>query len=176
MSDNLLSVELLRKYFSYDPLTGLITKIKLISAKDRIPVGSIVGGSPDNGYYRTKIFGNRIFIHQLAYALHTGAWAPALIDHKDRNPLNNRFENLRPASHRENQQNKRLSTLTKTGYRGVILKKDGRNRPYAASIREDGRRRFLGHFATAAEASAVYEAAAQALHGEFYCPIGPQNG
>lgn len=176
MSDNLLSVELLRKYFSYDPLTGVITKLKLVSVKDRVPVGAVIGGSPDNGYYRTKIFGNRVFIHQLAYALHTGVWANTLIDHKDRNPLNNRFENLRPASHQENQRNKLMTTPTKTGYRGVILKKDGRTRPYAASIRDGVRRVFLGHFSTAAEASAAYEAAAQDLHGEFYCPVGPQNG
>lgn len=176
MSDTLPPIEILRQYFSYNPETGLITKLKLISVKDRVLPGSIVGGTPDNGYYRTKIMGVRVHIHQLAYALHTGAWAPSIVDHKDRNPLNNRIDNLRPASNRQNHYNTVQAFSNKTGYRGVVHKGGSRFKPYAAVIRDGRKRKFLGAFFTAEETSKAYETAAQKLHGEFYIQPNSANG
>lgn len=169
MSAKLFEIAFLRQYFSYNPETGVITRIKPISVKDRNKPGSIVGGSPDNGYYRTKIFGKRVHVHVLAYALHHGLWPNGIVDHKDRNSLNNRIDNLREAIGSQNHYNTKQAFSNQTGYRGVVLKKDTyRDRPYCASIRTPHGRKSLGHFATAEEASLVYEKEAKLLHKEFY--------
>lgn len=81
------------------------------------------------------------------------------VDHINRNPLDNRRENLRVVSASENQFNKRLLFRNNTsGYKGVSLhKKSGR---YSAFIQENGKRRWLGYsFKTAEDAArAVHQA------------------
>jgi hypothetical protein len=83
-----------------------------------------------------------------------------LIDHKDLDGYNNRWENLRIATHQENQWNKppprRGSSLPK----GVYYHKN-RPKPYKVQI-------SLGSFETLEQAKAAWNTAASKLHGNFY--------
>lgn len=89
----------------------------------------------------------------------------ATIDHVDRNPANNRWANLRPATYREQTWNQRVRRKNNTsGFRGVI-RSGGR---WRAGISKDGVTHHLGVFDTLGEAVAAYEAKARELHGEFY--------
>ena len=42
-----------------------------------------------------------------------------LLDHKDRDPTNNRINNLRECTHAQNQQNKRTYSNNQSGVKGV---------------------------------------------------------
>jgi hypothetical protein len=92
------------------------------------------------------------------------------VDHVNReNTLDNRTENLRVATHAQNQQNVGLRKTNTSGFKGVFWKtfRSG-NRKWAAQIAHDGSKHtHLGYFNTAVEAAAVWNFAAKRLRGEF---------
>jgi hypothetical protein len=74
-----------------------------------------------------------------------------VIDHIDRNPLNNAKSNLRIVSHAENMKNTKIFTTNKTGIKGVtyIIRKSCRREPcYRAGIEHNGKR-YSKQFSTA---------------------------
>tara|TARA_Y100000592_G_C5298606_1_gene234368 strand:- start:146 stop:604 length:459 start_codon:yes stop_codon:yes gene_type:complete len=107
----------------------------------------------DNYVVRSKRNAPKGFHYRL-HRLILDAPPGKLVDHIDGNPLNNRRSNLRITDKKINSYNrKKLNINNTSGYRGV--RKIG-NR-YYAYIKEDGRQRGLGGYATAKEASVVYE-------------------
>jgi hypothetical protein len=90
---------------------------------------------------------------------------PELVDHEDRNPLNNCRYNLRLASNSQNQGNTGTRTDNTSGFRGVYWSKQANL--WRAGIKRDGRQRHLGYFDTAEEAARIYDEAARNHFGEF---------
>lgn len=91
------------------------------------------------------------------------------IDHIDRNPLNNKRENLRICTHQENCRNRnRKDTI---GYRGVYLEKRKLSRKsgkaYRAIVVHNKKSYYAGYFKTEKEAALAYNTLAKELHGEF---------
>lgn len=85
-----------------------------------------------------------------------------LVDHKDRDGLNNRRYNLRAATHRQNNYNTAPSK-NKTGYRGVAF--DARRNKWTAFIRiPSGKRMTLGRFNTPEGAAKAYADAVKIYH------------
>jgi hypothetical protein len=103
--------------------------------------------------------------HRAAWALTTGAWPEHQIDHEDRDPGNNRWSNLRPATNAENQRNKGLLPTNRSGFKGVHQHTQNGN--WVAQIFVDGRKQHLGSFPSPEQAAAAYEAAALQHHGAF---------
>lgn len=106
--------------------------------------------------------------HRLAWALETGAWPEHRVDHRDRNPSNNRFRNLRPATDQQNVWNTQMKRVNASGFTGVDAfpaKSGVRYRAFATD--PSGRRRHLGMFATAEEASAVRDRKLVEWRGEY---------
>ena len=94
------------------------------------------------------------------------------VDHINGNKLDNRRQNLRICTRRENNFNMPLQSSNKSGYKGVHQhKRDGK---WEAMISVGGKRYWLGRFNTAEEAYAKYCEAAPRLHGEF-ANLGKQN-
>lgn len=115
-----------------------------------------------NFYKRTRLDGCSYLVHRIIWKWMTGE-DTIYIDHRDRNGLNNRFNNLRPATCGQNAANSKLRTgkicpkgvcITKTGYIG-------------ARIVSNGVHTWLGSFPTVKDAQAAYWEAAQRLHGDF---------
>jgi hypothetical protein len=101
----------------------------------------------------------------LMHRLLMSAVRDELIDHRDGNGLNNRRANLRPATTKQNARNGKAKG--KVPYRGVRAVR----KAFAAAIWPDDQNVNLGTtFATAEEASAVYNAAAMLLFGSFARP------
>ena len=67
-----------------------------------------------------------------------------LYDHIDRNPLNNRKDNLRPATATENARNRSKQNNNTSGFIGVCLSKN--KSKWKASIMIDGKTIYLGTF------------------------------
>jgi len=90
------------------------------------------------------------------------------VDHANRNGLDNRRENLRPATGSQNQGNRRSVPGSSSRYKGVSWHKQ--RRKWRASIRPPGGpHRHLGLFADEEDAARVYDAAAREAFGSFAC-------
>lgn len=92
-------------------------------------------------------------------------------DHIDRNPLNNRRSNLRPATSAQNCQNRGRASNNQSGFKGVSFRKD--RGTWIASIRSGGRLTKIGTFETPEDAARAYDAKARELFGEFAAPNFP---
>lgn len=117
------------------------------------------------GYKVVHFNGKIVLLHRLiALTFIPNPDDKPFVDHINGDKLDNRVENLRWATREENNRNQK-KPLKKSGLpRGV--QKEGKR--FRARIRHNGTNLGLGTYATVEEASAVYEAAAQELFGEFY--------
>ncbi len=88
-----------------------------------------------------------------------------MIDHIDRNGLNNCKSNLRVCSNAENQWNTGLNARNKSGVKGVHFDKE-RNK-WTAQIRHKGKVYFLGRYKDIKEAIKNYNNKAKELRGQF---------
>ena len=111
-----------------------------------------------NGYPATRIKGKTICLHQFLVAKEKGY----VIDHVNRNRLDNRRENLRYASLRVNSINRAASS--NSGHLGIYILKSGR---YQVKIKSSGKSVSLGTYNTLEEAIDV-RAKAEA---EYHNPI-----
>jgi hypothetical protein len=155
----LLTADRLRELLTYDPDTGEFRR--RVSRSGRL-VGKLAGSINKE---RIVIYadGRQYEAGQLAHLYMTGDFVSE-VDHRDVNPLNNRWENLRvAATHSHNLANTRVRVNNKLGVKGVRWMYG----KFRARIKVDGRERNLGIFATITEASMAYEAAAVAAWGEF---------
>jgi hypothetical protein len=87
------------------------------------------------------------------------------VDHRNRQRDDNRLENLRPATTRQNAANTGPRRRNKSGYKGVSPFKT--RDCWRAVIFVDGKQKHLGYFDDPIDAARCYDAAAKALHGEF---------
>lgn len=88
-----------------------------------------------------------------------------VVDHRDRNGLNNTRGNLRIATHSQNCCNRVRPGNNSSKYRGVLRCKD--RRKWRANICVNGKKRHLGYFENEEDAARAYDEAAKELHGEF---------
>jgi hypothetical protein len=143
-----------------DPITGMFTR-KLPTLRRK--VGAIAGNINNTGRWVVRVDEKLYLASRLAWLYMTGNWPTYQIDHKDRNPANDKWENLREANSSLNTMNRGLQSNNSSGYPGVSKFKD----KWEAYIKKDGKKRFLGYFTTAEEAAAARAIAAQSLFGEF---------
>lgn len=84
------------------------------------------------------------------------------VDHRDRNPLNNRRSNLRGCTRGQNAMN--APARSASGFKGVVRLATGK---WMAQITAEGQHHYLGSFGTPEAAAGAYNVAARRLHGDF---------
>ena len=126
-----------------------------------VPAGTI----HHTGYIYINTRGHSYAAHRLIWIYFTGKWPPHQIDHKDKNKLNNAIDNLRCASHSNNQMNQSKRRDNTSGYKGVSWHKD--TKKWRARIRVNTQRIELGSYDTKEEAYEAYCKAAIQYHGDF---------
>jgi hypothetical protein len=89
-----------------------------------------------------------------------------IIDHKDKNKLNNQRDNLRECTYSQNNAHS-IPKSKLYEYKGIYKHTQQRSRPWYAEITCKGERSRLGNFETKEEAARAYDVAALRLFGEY---------
>lgn len=130
----------------------------LIDLGDIEKVGKYRWYSTGNGYVKSQ---NNLRMHRLVM----DATEDYLVDHINRNPLDNRKSNLRVCTQAENSRNVGVSQSNTTGFKGVYFEK--LNNKYRARIKYNGERISLGCYTNAIDAAIAYDKKAIELFGDF---------
>ena len=148
--------------FSYNPLTGNLHWRESRGKEKR----DSIAGTPTESEIQIGLFYSRWRAHRLIWRWRTGEDPGTLtIDHKDRNPFNNRLSNLRKANHSQQASNKNMRSNNTSGIRGVQWHKASQK--WMARVNKDKKQHYLGLFTSPEEAHQAYCAAAERLHGDF---------
>jgi hypothetical protein len=156
-----LTQDVLRESLQYDQATGEFVWLKA-NPRAHINAGRVAGFRTPRGYVQIMLWSKRYYAHRLAWLYMTGRWPSKLVDHINGCRDDNRWANLREATYRVNQENKRRANKNNlSGLLGVITHSPIR---FSARIKAAGKNIHLGSFSSAHEAHAAYVAAKRRLH------------
>lgn len=105
-------------------------------------------------YAITRINGKTILMHKMILTL-----KDKIIDHKDRNGLNNQRSNLRYVTHSINMQNSKTRSNNSSGFTGVDYRAD--KKKFRGRIGLS----FIGYFNSPIEAAKAYNQKAVEIYG-----------
>lgn len=159
MTDKILTQDRLKELLDYDPETGVFT-IRLYRG-GRVKAGEVAGAPMNRGYVHIKADGKKYLAHRLAWLWTHGAWPTNEIDHINGERDDNRIENLRSVTKKQNCENRKQQINNKSGYRGVHWHKASGK--WQAMIRHCGELIPLGLFNDVTEAASVAKAARDKL-------------
>ena len=117
------------------------------------------------GYRNGAILNKKHYAHRVIWAMKTGTWPVAEIDHIDLDRSNNRWANLRAATRAENARNQRLRVTNKSGFKGVSWSKEMNK--WHSTIWLECSQISLGFFSEKSDAAAAYVNASHKYHGNF---------
>ncbi len=123
--------------------------------------GKETGCANKTGRLEVNVGSRTWFAHRLIWLMHTGE-SPEGLDHIDRDPKNNRIENLRPCSKSENMINSRRRAAGEIA--GVYEVRPG---IWHARLGVRGKQVYLGSFRSHEEARQAYEEGLRKNFGEF---------
>lgn len=172
----------LRQLFNFDPMTGVLTW--RVSPGRRVREGARAGcavfqrkradraGNPIPCRREVQIHGKLHSESRVIWCHAYGYWPSKqeVIDHINNDPFDNRLANLRLASARENALNRKRRRTRRTLLPKWVYQRGER---YEASVRIDGKHRWLGAFATPDRAHKAACDFARLAHGEFFQPSDP---
>lgn len=124
------------------------------------------GSITKHGYRRGGLLGNMYFEHRLVWLYHYGEWPKGDLDHINGIRSDNRVENLREATRRNNNLNKGSIPNTSSNYKGVSYCKPLNK--WRAQYTFNCKTKHIGYFETEIEAAKAYDETVKDLHKEFF--------
>ena len=159
----------LKSQLHYDPRTGSWTWLVRRAGRRRNgQPGCIVRNKSTSGGHRyIRVDGRSYMSSHLAWLYMTGKWPVHEMDHRNGIGWDDRFENLREATHSQNLLNQQHIRKNNSARLRGVHRNNSKASPWRASIDVNGKRKHLGCFASAIEAHQAYKAASLELCGEF---------
>lgn len=159
MKPSTLTAERLRQVLSYDPATGVFTRI--LRTHGKVKIGSVAGSPNSKGYLQCRVDNRLYLLSRLAFLYMTGKPPSHGVDHINGIRTDNRWANLRDVPQRINCENRRSAGRhSKTGLLGVSPRGSG----FVATIGVRGSKLVLGSFDDPRVAHAAYLAAKRRHH------------
>mgnify|MGYP006297018551 CR=1 FL=1 len=147
----MLTQEYLKTRLNYNKDTGIFTWVNL-SVNNQVKVGTIAGYKSGKGYLYLQLDNKSYSLHRLAWFYIYGNWPNGDIGHINGNPLDNRLNNLRDVTTRDNCNNRKLHRLGKlVGAHYVKY-----NNKWKSRIQVNGKTIQIGTFNTQEEAHKAY--------------------
>ena len=160
---NDLTADHVRSILDYDPETGFLTWKHTKSGRSNGAVAGTAGQWGNFGKKRMTITINgKIYkYHRIIWLWMTGKWPDGIIDHDDRNSMNNCWRNLKDTTYKGNSNNQDRHRNNTSGMTGVCWDRTQRR------WRVDFRGKFVGSFRKKEGAIAARERVVSMLAGEF---------
>ncbi len=148
----MLTQERVRELFDYNPETGVVVwKKKSSTRATAARIGKRAGSTSAHSGYRSLCVDGKYYPeHRVIFVYMTGKMPGQQVDHINGVKDDNRWCNLRQATHSENQRNKKRSKKNTSGRTGVYYRKN-RN-TWVALIWVDRKLIGLGSYKTKREA------------------------
>lgn len=151
----------LKKLVRYDPATG---QFAWRQRQGNRRANSLAGVTNAAGYVVIRADRMLYYAHRLAWLYMTGNWPCNQIDHVNMSRTDNRWSNLREATHTQNFGNVRPRS-SRSGLKGIWW--DRERRLWGANIQVYKTKHFLGRFDCPAAAHLAYVVGADKYFGEF---------
>lgn len=148
----------LKELLTYDPATGVI--VWRVARRDRI--GEKAGALNSFGHRQIRLNGKLYLAHRLAWLYLHGEWPETNIDHINGVPDDNRIDNLRLATSKQNQENVKLRVDNASGCRGVNW--NHREHKWVARVQHHKQRIHVGKFDLLKDAIAAVKEARDQLY------------
>ncbi len=133
------------------------TDVALVDDEEFVKLCGYNWQKSSNGYAIRSVGTSKIYMHQDVLPTSKGVYA----DHIDSNRLNNQKSNLRPATHSENGQRRKVQSNSRTGYRGVIHSPHG----WRAHLYCNRKHISLGYYKDIEDAARAYDKGALQYFG-----------
>jgi hypothetical protein len=161
------SSEELKAILDYDPETGVLTwRTRPATSKvnknfNARFAGKKAGTIESWGYRQLRILGKLQMAHRVIWKMVAGDEPPDHLDHRDGDPSNNKWTNLRGADPHSNAWNKSLRRNNTSGVECIfpLHRKRSSSKQFRVLMYYDGKKAFLGDFHTLEEAKAAHFAA-----------------
>ena len=163
-----LNADTVRELLHYDPETGALTwkprdrrwfkTERSCNAWNARYAGEPAGAHKIHpsgyNYHHVSVLGRCYYAGPLVWLLMTSAWPQGEVDHIDRDPLNQKWSNLRDVSASVNSRNKSAQARIKgQGYPGVNFRRQ--EGVWCARIGYNGKQMSLGYHKTLLDAVAA---------------------
>lgn len=153
----------MKNYISYEPKSG--KAFWSVDYGRRIKRGTEIK-TINNGYYVVSFRKVQYLLHRVIWFIKTGEQPGYIIDHKNRNRLDNSWSNLRLVTFSQSSINTKISTKNTSGYKGVYFRKNRNS--FVARIGSGKDRKIIGHYKTAYAAGLAYDFEAYNRYGKNY--------
>ena len=148
------------------------TIVRSTGVKHKIKGRILKPSNPTTDYPTVSLgLNNPKKVHQLvaeAFLDHKPCGHQLVVDHIDHDKTNNKLENLRLTSQRENTSRRKTKGSSK--YTGVCWDKHAKQ--WKVAIRVDGKRKYLGYFKDELEAAQAYQDALAVIAADVADPKG----
>lgn len=152
----------LDEFFSFDPKSG---ELRIKKQFGKTPAGELAGYVNCIGYLQVAFRGKIYSVHRIAWKIFYREEPIFNIDHIDGVRSNTKIENLRRATFAQNNWNRKLTSKSKTGIKGVCWDKSAKK--WRVVIYCNDRCNFIGNYVDFDEACRQADAARIRFHGEF---------
>ena len=152
--------EMLNELFDYDGINLVARK-----ARGTLKIGDIVGSKDvRKGYIRARVNNKAYLVHRLIWKLIYGSEPSSEIDHINGVRHDNRLDNLRLSSKKDNMSNITKPYKSKTGIKGITKIK---NNIFKVLYYVDGKMTYFGTYKNLKEATDASRKACKELGRNF---------